>query len=193
MSGWDALSLSTALVAVAEIGDKTQLLALCLAARWKKPLPILLGILVATLANHALAVGLGALAGQWLDGPWMRWILGAAFLAFAVWALIPDGFDEAEEGRTRPARSFGGIVLATTIAFFFVEMGDKTQIASAALGARYQDLVMVTLGTTLGMMIANAPAVLIGEAAATRLPLRWIRYGAAALFALTGLWVLVMG
>lgn len=184
----DAFLVSTGLVAIAEIGDKTQLLAILLAARFRKPWPILAGILAATLANHALAAALGAVAGRFLEGPWMRWGLGLAFLAFAVWALIPDRMDEDETPRTR-----GGVFLTTLMAFFLVEMGDKTQVATVALGARFGDAVWVTAGTTLGMMLANAPGVFLGGAAADRLPLKWIRVAAAVSFAAIGLWVLLRG
>jgi len=184
-----AFLVSTGLVAIAEIGDKTMLLAICLAAAWRRPVPILAGILVATLANHALAAGLGAVLGSWLEGPWIKWALGLAFLAFAAWALIPDRFDEAPPGARRSGWS---VFWATTAAFFLVEMGDKTQVATAALGARFPaEVLFVAAGTTFGMMIANAPAVLIGEAAATRLPLKYIRWAAALGFAATGVWVLL--
>ncbi len=179
--------VSTGLVAIAEIGDKTQLLALCLAARWRKPAPILAGILAATIVNHALAATVGAVAGDLLGGPWMKWVLGLAFLAFAAWALIPDKF---EDGDCPPEKSGQSIFWATAAAFFLVEMGDKTQVATAALAARFQDIALVTAGTTLGMMIANAPAVLVGEAAASRLPLKLIRWVAAGSFAVIGAWVL---
>ena len=177
----EALFISTAVVAVAEIGDKTQLLALCLAARFKKPVPIILGILVATIANHALAAWVGVLAADWLGGDWLRWILGLSFLAMAGWMLVPDKVDEdtAAGGRFGP-------FLATTIAFFLVEIGDKTQIATVALSARFADLVMVTAGTTLGMMLANVPAVLLGEVAATKVPLRLVHGIAAAIFVVMG-------
>jgi putative Ca2+/H+ antiporter (TMEM165/GDT1 family) len=181
--------VSTGLVAIAEIGDKTQLLALLLAARFRKPVPILLGILGATIANHLLAAGVGAAAGALLQGPWMRWVLGLAFLAFAGWALIPDEFEEDE----RPKERAGSVFLTTLIAFFFVEMGDKTQVATVALAARFHEVLAVAAGTTLGMMIANAPVVFVGEAAAGRLPLKLIRLLAAASFAAIGLWILVAG
>ena len=186
----EAFLISTGLVAVAEIGDKTQLLALLLAARFRKPWPIIAGIFVATLLNHALAAGVGAAAAALLQGPWMRWVLGFAFLAFGAWALVPDKMEEDEEPKTRPGMS---IFWTTAIAFFLVEMGDKTQVATAALGARFQDVALVAAGTTLGMMIANVPAVLVGEAAATKLPLKWIRMAAAAIFVVIGLWILIAG
>ena len=186
----ESFLVSTGLVAIAEIGDKTQLLALCLAARWRKPAPILLGILAATLANHALAAGVGVVAGDLLEGPWMKWVLGLTFLAFAAWALVPDAFDDDDCPPERTGRS---VFVATAIAFFLVEIGDKTQVATVALAARFQDVAWVTAGTTLGMMIANTPAVLIGDAAATRLPLKLIRLLAAAAFAAVGVWILIAG
>ena len=188
----EAFLVSTGLVAVAEIGDKTQLLAILLAARFRRPIPIIFGILVATLANHALAASAGALAGQFLQGPWMRWVLGLAFLAFAGWALIPDKFDEADQ-KASMAKTALAVFWTTTISFFLVEMGDKTQVATAALAARFHQIVVIAAGTTLGMMLANVPAVLIGEAAANRLPLKYIRWAAAASFAAIGLWILLAG
>lgn len=184
------LAISAGLVAIAEIGDKTMLLAVLLAARFRKPWPILAGILAATLANHGLAATVGVVAGEFLKGPWMRWILGGAFLAFAAWALIPDKLEEDTE--PRPVAN-GSIFLTTAVAFFLVEMGDKTQVATVALAARFHDILVVAAGTTLGMMLANAPAVFIGEAAASRLPLRYIRWAAAASFAAIGVWVLLAG
>jgi putative Ca2+/H+ antiporter (TMEM165/GDT1 family) len=181
--------VSTGLVAIAEIGDKTQLLALLLAAKFRKPWPILAGILAATVANHLLAAGVGAAAGAFLQGPWMRWVLGLAFLAFAAWALIPDKFEEDE----RPKERGGSVFLTTLVAFFFVEMGDKTQVATVALAARFHQVVMVAAGTTVGMMLANAPVVFVGEAAASRLPLKLIRILAAASFAGIGVWILATG
>jgi putative Ca2+/H+ antiporter (TMEM165/GDT1 family) len=184
------LLVSTGLVAIAEIGDKTQILALLLAARFRKPVPIILGILAATVANHLLAAAVGKVAGDVLHGAWMRWVLGGAFLAFAGWALIPDKFEEGEAG---PKVRAGSVFLTTLVAFFFVEMGDKTQVATVALGARFHDVLLVASGTTLGLMIANVPAVYLGEAAAGRLPLKYIRWAAAGCFAAVGVWVLVWG
>lgn len=186
----DAFLVSTGLVAVAEIGDKTMLLALCLAASWRRPGAILAGILVATLANHALAGLVGTLAAQWLDGPWMRWGLGLLFLGFAIWALVPDKLDDQAPGLKR---RWASVFWATTTAFFLVEMGDKTQVATAALAARFLEPVAVVAGSTLGMLIANGPAVMLGGGLAERLPLRWIRIAAALGFAVTGLWVLLTG
>ena len=174
--------LSAGVVAIAEIGDKTQLLSMMLAARFKKPLPIALGILAATLANHAAAALVGSSSAGLLEGPWMTGLLGASFLAIALWALVPD-----KAGDECPASTRGlGPFLATAVCFFFAEIGDKTQLATVALAAKYQAVVAVTGGTTLGMMAANIPAVLAGSALAARLPLRPIRFCAAALFAALG-------
>ena len=193
----DAFLVSTSLVTIAEIGDKTMLLALMLAAAWKRPWAILAGVLVATLANHALAALVGALAAivgvlaaQWLEGPWMRWILGLLFLAFAAWALIPDTFDEETVG---VKRRWASVFWATAVAFFLVEMGDKTQVATAALAARFENVALVVAGSTLGMMLANAPAVLLGQALADKLPLKLIRTLASLSFATIGLWILILG
>lgn len=178
-----ALLLSTGTVAVAEIGDKTQLLALLLAARFRKPWPIMAGILVATLLNHALAAWVGALAAQWLHPEAMRWIVAASFLAVAIWALKPDTLDDT--GRL-PAR---GAFVATAIAFFLAEIGDKTQVATVLLAAKYAPFWEVVAGTTAGMMLANVPVVLLGARFADRLPLHLARYVAAAVFATLGAWV----
>lgn len=182
----EAFFISTGLVAVAEIGDKTQLLAIVLAARFRRPVPILLGILVATLLNHGLAAALGLLMATWLTGPLFQIVIGAGFLAMAAWALVPDQQDDAVGARTA-----GGVFLTTLVAFFLVEIGDKTQVATTLLAARFQDIAVVAAGTTLGMMIANAPAVLLGEAAIRIVPLRYVRIAAAAVFGLIGLWVLI--
>ena len=184
----EASLVSTGIVALAEIGDKTMLLAILLAARFRRPIPILLGILVATLLNHALAALVGQLAAGALNGPWTKWVLGIAFLAFAGWALIPDRLEEDE---APPALKAGSVFLTTAVAFFLVEMGDKTQVATVALGAQFHNVALVAAGTTLGMMIANAPAVLLGEVAATKIPLKVIRWIAAAGFAAVGIWVLL--
>jgi putative Ca2+/H+ antiporter (TMEM165/GDT1 family) len=180
----EAFLTSTVLVAIAEIGDKTQLLAIVLAARFGRPLPIIAGIAVATLANHALAAGVGTLAAGWLDGAWFRYAVAAAFLLMAAWTLVPDKLDD-DEAKVAGA---GSAFVTTLIAFFLVEMGDKTQIATIALGAQYQQIFWVTAGTTLGMMIANVPAVMLGQALMKRIPFATIRYVAAALFLATGLW-----
>ncbi|MEO7403409.1 MAG: TMEM165/GDT1 family protein [Burkholderiales bacterium] len=176
----EALLTSTALVATAEIGDKTQLLSFALAARLKRPGPIILGILIATLANHALAATVGVWAAQFVSPDWQRWIVGIAFIVFGCWALIPD------DSTPGYAPSDAGVFLTTLLAFFIAEMGDKTQLATIALAARYQDLIAVTLGTTLGMMIANVPAVLVGERLARHGAFRYVRFVAAALFIATG-------
>ncbi len=182
--------VSTGIVALAEIGDKTQLLAFVLAARYRKPLPIVLGILVATLLNHALAGALGSMIVATLSPQTLRWLLGASFLAMAGWALIPDKFEQDQAPDPTPR---WGVFVATTVAFFVVEMGDKTQVATVALAARFDDIVAVVAGTTIGMMLANAPAVFIGERLAHKLPVRAIHMLVAALFALLGIWVILGG
>lgn len=182
----EALFTSTAVVALAEIGDKTQLLAILLATRFKKPLPIIGGIFAATVANHFLAAWLGSEIASILDGHWFRYAIAASFIAMAAWTLIPDKLDDED---TRPAR-FGAFI-TTLIAFFLVEMGDKTQVATVALGARFHDVVAVTMGTTLGMMLANVPAVLLGNEVLKYVPLNIVRMAAAAMFLLIGVWLLV--
>jgi putative Ca2+/H+ antiporter (TMEM165/GDT1 family) len=185
-----AMLVSAGLVALAEIGDKTQLLAIVLAARFRRPWPILAGILTATIANHLLAATVGALAGDFLKGPWVKWVLGVAFIAFAAWTLVPDKMDDDEAVKERGG---GSIFLTTAISFFLVEMGDKTQVATVALAARFHDIAWVAAGTTLGMMIADGPAVFLGEVAAKTLPLRLMRMIAAAAFAALGVWTLIAG
>jgi putative Ca2+/H+ antiporter (TMEM165/GDT1 family) len=183
---FEAFAVSTGVVALGEIGDKTQLLALLLAARWRQPRPIIAGILVATLANHALAGWLGAWLTSVIDPMWMRWILGGSFIAVALWMLVPDEVDaSASHG---PGRL--GVFGITVVAFFLAEMGDKTQIATVMLAAKYPSLPAVVVGTTLGMMIANVPAVLLGERAVKWVPAQWVHRIAAAVFALLGLAVL---
>jgi len=177
--------VSTGLVAVAEIGDKTQLLAMVLAARFRRPAPIILGILVATILNHTGAAALGFVVAHWLSGPTFQILVGAGFVAMALWALIPDKDDEAAANRAA-----GGVFLTTLVAFFLVEIGDKTQIATTLLAARFQDIAIVAAGTTLGMMIANVPAVLLGDVATKVVPLRYVRVGAALIFLILGAWVL---
>lgn len=182
-----ALLLSTLAVAVAEIGDKTQLLALLLAARFRKPLPIIAGILVATLLNHALAAWAGALVAQWLTPEVLRWIVAGSFLAVALWTLKPDAIDDAQ---SLPAR---GAFVATAIAFFIAEIGDKTQVATVLLAANYVPLWQVVAGTTVGMLLANVPVVLLGSRFASRLPLKAARIAAALVFLALGLWVALRG
>ena len=182
----DAFLVSTAIVALAEIGDKTQLLAFILAARFRRPWPIVLGILVATLANHAFAAAVGTWLTTLMGPHTLRWVLGLSFIAMAVWTLIPDKFDE-DEARLPRLGVFG----ATLVAFFLAEMGDKTQIATVALAARYSDLVAVVAGTTLGMMIANVPAVLLGDVVAKKVPMRLVHGIAAAIFAVLGVLTLL--
>ena len=183
----EAFLVSAGIVALAEIGDKTQLLALLLSARYRRPVPIILGILVSTLANHALAGYVGAWVAAKVGPDLMRWILGLSFLAMAVWILIPDKVDD---GATSQRARFG-IFGTTAIAFFLLEMGDKTQIATIALAAKYPSLAAVVAGTTVGMMLANVPAVLLGEVASKKLPLKLVHGIAAALFAVLGILVLL--
>lgn len=177
----EAFLISTGIVALAEIGDKTQLLAFILAAKFRKPLPIIAGILVATIANHAFAGALGAWITSLVAPGTMRWVLGLSFIAMAVWTLIPDKMDDDEAALARY-----GVFGTTLIAFFLAEMGDKTQVATVALAAQYQAVVAVVAGTTLGMMIANVPAVLLGDRIANRIPVRVVHAVAAAIFAVLG-------
>ncbi len=179
----EAFLVSTGIVALGEMGDKTQLLALLLVARFRKPLPIVLGILVATLANHAAAAWLGGWIAALMRPLLLRWVIGGAFLAMAVWMLIPDRLDDIEAAGN-PARL--GVFGTTVVAFFLAEMGDKTQIATVALAARYPDLLAVVAGTTLGMMLANVPAVLLGERIARRLSMALVHGIAAVIFAVLG-------
>lgn len=178
----EAFLISTGIVALAEIGDKTQLLAFILAAKFRRPVPIILGILIATLVNHGLAGSLGAWITQLLGPEILRWVLGLGFIAMAVWVLIPDEFDEADAKLARY-----GVFGTTLMAFFLAEMGDKTQIATVALAAQYPALGVVVIGTTLGMLIANVPAVLLGDRIANRIPVRVVHGIAAAIFAALGL------
>ena len=183
----ESLFVSAGVVALAEIGDKTQLLAFLLAARFRRPTPIILGILVATILNHGLAGAVGAWVTATLSPDLIRWILGISFLAMAIWTLIPDKIEDNEAALAQRFGVFG----TTLIAFFFAEMGDKTQIATVAMAAHYPDAVLVVIGTTIGMLIANVPAVMVGDKLAGRLPLRLIRSIAAALFAALGVAILL--
>jgi Ca2+/H+ antiporter, TMEM165/GDT1 family len=185
--GFEAFWVSTGIVALSEIGDKTQLLAVLLAARFRKPVPIILGILVATLANHAGAAALGAWLHSLVDPQWLRWGLGISFLAVAAWMLVPDSMNEGEATGT----GRWGVFSVTMLAFFLAEMGDKTQIATVMLAAQFKSLWWVTAGTTLGMMLANVPAVLFGEKAVKFVPLAWVHRAAALVFAVMGLLVLL--
>ncbi|HZP94563.1 MAG TPA: TMEM165/GDT1 family protein [Burkholderiales bacterium] len=178
----EAFLVSAGIVAIGEIGDKTQLLALMLAARFRRPVPIVLGIFCATLANHAAAGAVGGLARALASPEVLRWGMGLSFLAIAIWALFPDRVDEAEAAAT----SRLGVFALTVATFFLAEIGDKTQIATVVLAARYDSLVAVVAGTTCGMLLADVPAVLLGQAAAPKVPLKAVRMVAAALFALMG-------
>jgi putative Ca2+/H+ antiporter (TMEM165/GDT1 family) len=183
----EAFLVSTGVVALGEIGDKTQLLALVLAARFRRPLPIIAGILVATLANHALAGFVGNVFRTLVPGDVLRWLVALSFFAVAVWALRPDRLDDD----ALPPATRWGVFGVTVVAFFLAEMGDKTQVATVVLAARFPSLVAVVLGTTLGMLLANVPVVLVGKAASARIPFRAVRTFAALLFAALGVYALV--
>ena len=185
----EALLVSTGVVAIGEIGDKTQLLSLVLAARFRRPWPIVAGILVATLANHALAGWLGNWVRGVVPADVLRWLLAASFFAVALWALKPDTLDDERA----PEAGRWGVFGVTVVAFFLAEMGDKTQIATVMLAAKFDALAAVVVGTTLGMLIANVPVVFAGKLAADRIPFKAIRIVAAAIFAAIGAWVLVAG
>jgi len=182
----DAIWISTAVVAVAEIGDKTQLLAILLAARFRKPLPIILGILGATLLNHAVAATLGYLVAGWFSSTTFQIVIGVAFIAMAAWALIPDKI-----GESQARMNHAGIFAVTFVSFFLVEIGDKTQIATSLLAARFHNISLVTIGTTLGMMIANVPAVYLGEAVTRIVPLKYVRIAAAVVLVVIGVLILL--
>lgn len=178
----ESILVSTGVVALAEIGDKTQLLAFILAARFKKPVPIILGILVATLVNHGLAGALGAWITATISPDILRWALGLSFIGMAIWTLIPDKIEEEE---TQIAQRFG-VFGATLVTFFLAEMGDKTQIATVAMAVHYAAPLLVVIGTTLGMLIADVPAVFVGDKLASRIPMKLVHSIAAAIFALLG-------
>lgn len=177
----EAFLISTGIVALAEIGDKTQLLAFILAAKFRKPVPIVLGILVATLANHGFAGAVGSWITTLMGPETLRWVLGTSFIAMAAWTLVPDKFDEEDAKLAR-----FGVFTTTLIAFFLAEMGDKTQVATVALAAQYQSLVAVVAGTTLGMMLANVPAVIMGDKIADKMPVKLVHRIAASIFAILG-------
>ena len=183
----ESFLVSTGAVALGEMGDKTQLLALLLAARYRRPLPIAAGILVATLANHAMAAALGTWLTRSIDPTWMRWGLAVSFIAVALWMLVPDRATEVEG---QPHGRFG-VFGVTVVAFFLAEMGDKTQIATVMLAARYNELLAVTAGTTLGMMLANVPVIYLGDRVTRRVPIVWVHRIAALVFAALGVAVLV--
>ena len=177
----EAFLISTGIVALAEIGDKTQLLAFILAAKFRKPVPIVFGIFVATLANHGFAGAVGTWITTLMGPETLRWMLGISFIALAGWTLIPDKLDEDEAKLVRL-----GVFTTTLIAFFLAEMGDKTQIATVALAAQYQNLIAVVAGTTLGMMVANVPAVIMGDKIADKMPVKLVHRIAATIFAFLG-------
>lgn len=177
----EAFLISTGIVALAEIGDKTQLLAFCLAAQFRRPIPIVLGIFVATIFNHAFAGSVGALLIDILKPDTLRWVLGVSFIAMAGWMMVPDKLDDDET----PVAKYG-VFITTVIAFFLAEMGDKTQVATMALAARFDSLGAVVAGTTLGMMLANVPAVYLGQGVAGKIPLKLVHGAAAVIFVLLG-------
>lgn len=179
----ESLLVSTGVVALAEIGDKTQLLAFLLAARFKKPVPIILGILAATILNHGLAGAVGAWITHSVSPEVLRWVLGASFIGMAIWTMIPD---EIEDEETQVAKRFG-VFGATLVTFFLAEMGDKTQIATIAMAAHYADPILVVIGTTLGMLIADVPAVFVGDKLANKIPMKLVHSVAAAVFAALGI------
>ncbi|WP_042426500.1 TMEM165/GDT1 family protein [Comamonas granuli] len=179
----ESLLVSAGVVALAEIGDKTQLLAFLLAARFKKPIPIVLGILVATIVNHGLAGALGAWITATLSSEVLRWVLGISFLGMAIWTIVPDKIEEEE---IQVAKRFG-VFGATVITFFLAEMGDKTQIATVAMAAHYAAPLMVVIGTTLGMLLADVPAVFVGDKLGNKIPMKLVHSVAAAVFALLGI------
>ncbi|MBK7661024.1 MAG: TMEM165/GDT1 family protein [Betaproteobacteria bacterium] len=185
----EALLVSIGIVALAEIGDKTQLLTLVLAARYKKPWPIVAGIFVATLVNHGIAGAVGAWLTKAMGPDVMRWILGASFIAMAAWMLVPDKLDDDDSA----SKQRGGVFLTTAILFFFVEIGDKTQVATVALAARFDSLAAVVMGTTIGMILANAPVAFFGDALAKKMPVRIVHVVTAVIFAALGVGVLAWG
>jgi putative Ca2+/H+ antiporter (TMEM165/GDT1 family) len=182
----EPLFVSIGVVALAEIGDKTQLLALLMATRFRQPVPVIAGVALATLLNHGIAALAGSLLTSAFSGPWVHWAVGLSFIAMAAWALIPDTL---AEGPAKFAERYGPFA-ATFVSFFLIEIGDKTQIATAALAAHYQAIVPVVAGTTLGMLVADVPVVLLGGVVAQRLPLKPIRFVAAAAFMALGIVVL---
>ena len=177
----EAFLISTGIVGLAEIGDKTQLLAFVLAAKFRRPVPIVLAIFIATIVNHAFAAAIGSWITGMLGPDLLRWVLGVSFLAMAAWTLIPDKLDEDDAKLAKY-----GVFLTTLLAFFMAEMGDKTQVATVALAARYDSMLAVVLGTTFGMMLANVPAVYLGDRIAGRIPLRLVHGIAALVFAVLG-------
>jgi putative Ca2+/H+ antiporter (TMEM165/GDT1 family) len=180
----DVYLISTLLVTLAEMGDRTQLLSVMLASRYRKPVPILAGVLVATIANHSLAALAGFYLASLLAASWFKYVVALSFIAMALWALVPD--NEDDEGQ--PARSRWGVFLTTTVSFFLVEIGDKTQIATIALAARYHNVLVVAAGTTTGMMLANIPAVFLGHGVTRVLPIKALRAAAALVYLGLGAW-----
>ncbi len=178
--------IATGVVALAEIGDKTQLLSLVLTARYRSPWAISAGIFVATLLNHALAALVGDTVFEWLGPDWMRWIVGLSFIAMAIWTLIPDRLDEDEENAAEQKLRRYGVFVMTTVVFFLLEMGDKTQVATAILAARFNDLLSVVMGTTVGMLLANVPLVFFGNLLLRKIQIELVHRVTAVLFLLLG-------
>jgi Ca2+/H+ antiporter, TMEM165/GDT1 family len=185
----EAFLVSFGLVALAELGDKTQFLALMLASRFRRPVPILAGIFVAVVFNHLLSAALGYFIGMRLEGPWLKWVIAASFFAVAVWAMFP----EKEEGESVPAAGRFGVFGVTVCAFFIAELGDKTEVATAALAARFSTLLPVVAGTTLAMLAVNLPTVLLGRQLARWVSLKALRWGAVLLSVALGVWTLLAG
>jgi putative Ca2+/H+ antiporter (TMEM165/GDT1 family) len=179
----DVYLISTLLVALAEMGDRTQLLAVMLASRYRRPVPILLGILAATIANHSLAAVAGYFLSSLLSATWFKYAVAVSFIAMALWALAPDKDDEGGPTKTRVS-----VFITTLVSFFLVEIGDKTQIATVALAAKYHAILLVAAGTTTGMMLANIPAVFLGHNVTRVLPIKWLRIAAALVYLALGLW-----
>ena len=187
----EAFLIAAGVVALAEIGDKTQLLSLMLAARYRSPWAISAGIFIATLFNHALAATVGESVFEWIGPDWMRWTVGLSFIAMAVWILIPDRLDEDEEGSAEKKLRRYGVFVMTTVLFFLLEMGDKTQVATAILAARFNDLTPVVLGTTAGMLIANVPLVFFGNILLRKIRIEWVHRVTAVIFLTLGIVTLV--
>jgi putative Ca2+/H+ antiporter (TMEM165/GDT1 family) len=179
----DVYLISTLLVTLAEMGDRTQLLSVMLASRYRKPVPILAGVLVATIANHSLAALAGFYLSSILQAAWFKYAVSISFIAMALWALVPD---KEDDDAARPRRWRMGVFLTTVVSFFLVEIGDKTQVATVALAARYHDVLVVAAGTTTGMMLANIPAVFLGHAVTRVLPIHALRIAAAVLYLILG-------
>jgi len=192
LMGWlEPLLIALGLVSLAEVGDKSMVLGIVLAIRYRRPWPVFWGLVLGMSANLAIAASLGALISQWLSGDWLSWLLGLSFLGVAVWALFPGGDGEAQA--SAPQRSRGGVFLTAAAGYFLLEMADRTQVATLSLAARYEAILPVLGGAVLGVVLVNAPAIWLGHRFAGRLPVRMLRRGAAVLFGLLGVWILLEG